>query len=207
MDFCIYCNFKHTYTLSNGYIKCAKCKKKYSLQKIKTQKRVIEAFCDGLTARACSLELDLNYITVQKKYYNFREKIIQYLYELNAKRQDLSSEYDEYSYLKSNNIYDIQSFLTFLYEDKVYNLMLPSLAKFKHYNNSQEELHKFLFLNKIAKLQKKESKISEFWNFLEEFLKKYKGINSENFIYYLKEAEFKFNYSKEEQESILNSLV
>ena len=40
----------------------------------------------------------------------------------------------------------------------------------------------------------------------EENIKKYRGIDKENFIYYLKEFEFKFNYSKEEQKDILYSL-
>ncbi len=34
----------------------------------------------------------------------------------------------------------------------------------------------------------------------------FKGVRKENLVYYLKEAEFKFNYSKEEQRSILTDL-
>jgi transposase-like protein len=55
-------------------------------------------------------------------------------------------------------------------------------------------------------LQSKTSKINDFWNFLETYLRKYKGVKSENFIYYLKEAEFKFNYTQEEQREILKNI-
>ena len=37
-------------------------------------------------------------------------------------------------------------------------------------------------------------------------LKKYKGVEEDNFYYYLKESEFKFNYTKDEQIEILRNL-
>ena len=49
-----------------------------------------------------------------------------------------------------------------------------------------------MMLNKISKIQKKENIIASFWIFFEESIVKYKGINKENFFYYLKEIEFKF---------------
>jgi transposase-like protein len=47
-----------------------------------------------------------------------------------------------------------------------------------------------------------------FWQYLDEFMKKYKGIGSDSFVYYLKEAEFKFNYpDKTKRYRILKKLV
>ena len=62
-------------------------------------------------------------------------------------------------------------------------------------------------LNKISKLEKKETIIQKFWEFFELSILKYKGVKEENFFYYLKEIEFKFNYKVEEQKEILKSLV
>ena len=44
------------------------------------------------------------------------------------------------------------------------------------------------------------------WKFLEKNLKKYKGVEEENFFFYLKECEFRFNYSKEEQLEIIENI-
>lgn len=204
MDSCLYCHSKQIYRLSNQHIKCGHCKKKYSLKKINTHAKVIQAFCNNTTALQCHKELNLNYVTVQKKYAQLRTYIVHFLDIQYNQKKSYSNTYDEYIYLKSKNIYEAQNFLTFIYESKIYNLMLPSLYKFKTYHESKDELSKFLFLNKIAKLQSKTSLINDFWHFLEEFLKKYKGIEAKNFIYYLKEAEFKFNHTKEEQVEILS---
>lgn len=204
MDFCIFCNSSHIYLLANGYIKCAKCKRKHSPKKIELEKNVLECFCKNYNALQTSKLLKVNYVTVYKKYFKYKEQICEYLYEKNSHIIDKEDTiYDEYTYLKSSNIYDIQNFLTFLNGDTIYNLMLPNLTKFKHYGNSKEEINKFLFLNKIAKLKSKTSKIDDFWCFLNSFLKEFKGVDKKNFIYYLKEAEFKFNYSKDEQLKIL----
>ncbi|MFA7084432.1 MAG: transposase [Arcobacteraceae bacterium] len=203
MNKCIFCHGKHLYILSNGYIKCASCKKKFSLKKQQTQEKIIAAFCNNINAYQCHIQLGLNYVTIHKKYAQLREFIVQYLDTLHKQQKSNSKEYDEYLYLKNKNIYKAQNFLTFAYENKIYNLMLPSLQKFRTYYESNKELSKFLFLNKIAKLQSKSSRINEFWDFLELFLKKFKGVDANNFIYYLKEAEFKFNHSFEEQKKIL----
>jgi transposase len=207
MQICPECNSKHLYTLRNGYMKCSYCKKKYSLKKLQSNENVVQAFCQNITARQCHINLKLNYITVQNKYKKLRQFIVHYLDEQYTLKKQCSNEYDEYIYLKSKDIFEAQNFLTFIYENKIYNLMLPSLYKFKTYQESKKELSKFLFLNKIAKLQSKTSLITDFWSFLEEFLKKYKGVESANFIYYLKEAEFKFNYTQEEQIAILSDVL
>ncbi len=206
MNQCSSCHSKHPYVLRNGYKKCSQCKKKFSVKRLQTHSKIIDAFCQNITAQQCHLQLHLNYITVQKKYTQLRQFIVHYLDEQYKQKKEYSHEYDEYIYLKSQNIYEAQNFLTFIYHNKIYNLMLPSLYKFKSYQKSDKELSQFLFLNKIAKLQSKTSLINDFWNFLESFLKKYKGVKSENFIYYLKEAEFKFNYTKEEQFDILKNI-
>ncbi len=206
MNNCSFCHTTHLYLLRNGHIKCAQCKRKFSPKKYERDKKIIQSFCNNTNALQASKLHNLNYVTVQKRYQNLRRLITTYLDNEHHKDSMLSQEYDEYIYMKNENIYAAQNFLTFNYHNRIYNLMLPSLYKFRTFDKNDEELSKFLFLNKIAKLESKYGKINEFWEYLEEFLKPYKGVNSENFVYYLKEAEFKFNYDKKVQEEILLKL-
>ncbi len=214
---CIYCDNKKLYELKTGQLKCSFCKKKFSSKKIEQNKNIIECFCDNLTINQAKDKLELNYITVSKKYKSFREKISIYLEEQYQDKDTI--QYDEYIYLEKSkkqikkNIFDAQNFLTFNYEDKVYNILMPNLHRYKEQflddgleQTYFNEFSKFMMFNKIAKIQNKENIISRFWNFFEESIVRYKGINNENFFYYLKECEFKFNYSKEECKEILLNL-
>ena len=58
----------------------------------------------------------------------------------------------------------------------------------------------------IAKLEKKRNTITAFWDFFEATITRYKGVKTDNFVYYLKEAEFKFNYAETEQFRLLSAL-
>jgi transposase-like protein len=215
---CRKCGNESFYELKNSHIKCKKCGKKYSPKKIKRQNDIIECFTQNLTALECSKKTSLNYITVKKYYEKFRIKLSSYLEENFQGKSVL--EYDEYIYLeKSKNknkryIFDAVDFLTFHYEDKVYNLLLPNLDKYKNELISDganeayyKEFSNFMMFNKISKLQKKDNLIVKFWNFFEKEILKYKGVKKENFFYYLKEMEFKFNYDKQTQKEILSSLL
>ena len=206
MNNCSFCNSKQIYHLNNGHIKCAACKRKYSLKKLQRDKEIIHTFCMDTTALTASKNLHLNYVTIQRRYQEFRSLITEFLDADHHLKEQSSNEFDEYIYMKNDNIYLAQNFLTYHYENSIYNLMLPSLYKYRTFEKSEEDLSKFLFLNRIAKLESKNSLINEFWDFLEEFLKKFKGVDSSNFIYYLKEAEFKFNYDRKTQEEILLKL-
>ena len=203
MNRCLFCNSKQIYILNNGHIKCGNCKRKISAKKYQRDKDVIHAFCKDLTILQTSKKLNLNYVSIQRRYKELRSIIITYLEEDEHLKQMSSNEFDEYVYMKNKDIYLAQNFLTFNYDNKIFNQMLPPLSKYKTFANDKEELSKFLFLNKIAKLKSKNSLINEFWEYLENFLKKYKGIQNSNFIFYLKEAEFKFNHDIKMQEEIL----
>ena len=169
--------------------------------------------------RQCAQKLELSYVSVSKYYKEFRIKIATYLEDEYLKKEDSVSEYDEYLYLEKAKkhdkkySFDSQNFLTFDYEDKIYNILMPPLNRYKNqfiHDNLEEVYHrefsKFLLIHKVAKLQQHENNITKFWRYFEDFILKYKGINKENFFYYLKEAEFKFNYTKQIQREILTQL-
>ena len=215
---CPYCNHDIVYTLQTTQKKCAKCLRKFSQKKILFEKKTIDLFCEDTTVNLCVKNHNLNYVTVKKKYDKYRQLIASFLEEQYHNKQVI--EYDEYIYLEQSkkkikeNIFDAINFMTFNYEDKVYNLLMPNLHRYKNQflddgieESYFKEFSKFMMLNKISKIQKKENIIASFWIFFEESIVKYKGINKENFFYYLKEIEFKFNYTTAEQKSILHKLI
>lgn len=64
---CIYCYYEKLYELKSGQLKCAKCKKKFSPKKIQTDSKLIDYFCQNLSANQTSKELNISYVTVKKK--------------------------------------------------------------------------------------------------------------------------------------------
>ena len=208
---CIYCKHTKLYKLANGYLKCASCKRKISPAKIEKSKKLIIAFCRNLTAYEASRIYRYSYMTTKTHYEHIRLLITQYLEEQYNKHTKEIKEFDEYFYLEKskkrdeNTIFDIQNFLTFDYGGKVYNILMPSLRKYRYM--SYENLLHFITFQRVAKLKRLDNTIVKFWNFFEEGIKRYRGVDKENFIYYLKEFEFKFNYTQEEQKNILLELI
>jgi len=198
---CIYCEHPYTYALADKQRKCGKCKRKFSPIKIQREKTLLSLFNAGINARTASKQTSMHFATVQKHYEKFRRNITLYadeMYQLNAHRV---TGYDEYLYLPKSlkiehNIDKLQHFLTMSYDNKVYSIMMPK-AKRSLLQNEEEQseklLLKYLTFNKIAKLSNAQSTIRDFWEYFESFICKFKGVSDEQFIYYLKEAEWRFN--------------
>lgn len=199
--------------------KCSGCRKKYSLHKINTDFAVIERFCRGMNAHQSAQDLKLNYVTVKKRYDRLRLLITDHLEERYQSRTIEIGEYEEYLYLEAakrhehHHIFDAHNFITFDYGGWIYTLMMPSLHRHKQQflaDNLQEtyyeEFSKFLRLNRIAKLQKRNNQITKFWNYFESFILQYRGVTPDHFAYYLKEAEFKFNYPDPHRCEVLKRL-
>lgn len=217
-DLCLYCGSR-LYYLNDGMVKCTACRKKYSPAKAQRDIEVIRLFCQNLTAIQCSKQTALSYVTVKRRYDTLRTLLTAFLETAYEKERENVKEYDEYFYLEASKrgkkryIFDAHNFLTFDYGGKVYTILMPSLHRHKQvlYDEGLEEMFykefsKFIRLHRIAKLEKSKNTITAFWEFFELFMKPYKGIRSENFGHYLKEAEFKFNYPSDEQEKILHAL-
>jgi len=215
---CPYCHGR-LYHLGDGMKKCSHCRKKFSLHKVRKERELIARFCSGETARSAAGAMGISYPSVTARYGHLRLLASAHLESAYEANRDAVSEFEEYVYLEASkrkdrrNIFDAQNFITFDYGGKVYNLLMPSLHRFKHdFLDDRldglyyEEFSKFLRLHRIAKLQQRKNTITEFWDFFEEFITRFKGIRPENFAYYLKEAEFKFNYPLPEQTRILDAL-
>jgi transposase-like protein len=215
---CIYCNHEKLYQLNTGQFKCAKCKRKFSNKKLKIKQNIIECFCNDLTINQTRDKLSINYTTVQKYYTIIREDIVNYLEHKYDQNKIIA--YDEYIYIekskrkKKSNIFEAENFITFEYDNKIYNLLLPSFQRYKNiYQDEipediyQKEFSKFIRYNKITNLKKQQNLIEQFWNYFEDQICKYRGIKKSNFVYYLKEIEFKFNYTIDNRIKILLEII
>jgi len=212
---CLYCG-EFVYHLKDGRIKCSKCKKKISKEKINKIITLIDAFVENKTARHTAKNLAISYITVQRNFQNFRLLAANISERKYQQIRHLACDFEEYFYLeetkkqKKEAIFDAQNFLTFDYQNHIYTLLLPSLKKYKNQfleDNVEdayiETFKKFKRESRLIRVSKYDNNIVQFWHYFEERIKSYKGIKNETFIYFLKEFEFKYNHTKEEAKVLL----
>lgn len=209
---CPYCQSKRLYTLQNHYKKCSSCGKKISLKKLALDNSVIEFFCNNISANKCSKILNINYRTVQNRYILLRKLIANFLEQEHFNSVQNNSSYEEFYYFtnrekmnKKKSLYDAINIIGFYSNKKIFTLLMPKLPE---YNNEEDNktFEKYLKWHKIYSANSYTTPLNVFWKYLEENLKKYKGIDEENFFYYLKEVEFKFNYLQNRQIEILKEL-
>ena len=208
---CPNCKNKDFYNLANDYIKCKKCAKKLSLKKIEKDKLIIQKFCENKTAFEVANELKLNYKTVKDRFDVLRQKIAVYSEDIyNSSIKD-NTEYEEFYYLKERekvkkkkSLSEAVNIIGFYSNQKVYTLLMPKIGNRAF--DVEDGFIQYLSWYKIHSQNAHQTKLNRFWKFLEKNLKKHKGVYEDNFFYYLKEYEFKFNYKKSEQLEILKSL-
>ncbi len=212
---CIYCN-NFVYHLKDGRLKCSKCHKKTSKEKINKTITLIDAFVHNETALHTSKRLQLSYVSVQNYFRTFRSLcsiISEREYEM---KRHLPCEFEEYFYLENTKknkreaTFDAQNFLTFDYHQHIYTLLLPSLQKYKTQlleDNAEgvyiETFKKFKRESRLIKVHQYDNNIVKFWNYFEEQILPYKGVKNEAFIYFLKEFEFKYNHTQKEAKELL----
>ncbi|NPA30236.1 MAG: transposase [Epsilonproteobacteria bacterium] len=208
------------YRLKDGRIRCSRCRRRYGLKRLEREYRLMQCFCDDLSARRAAQSAQTTYATAKKSYDRFRRLLLPYLEHCYTAHRDEVVEYDEYLYLDHSkrrdkrHIFDAHNFLTFDYGGKVYTILMPPLGRYKHafLHDGLEDVYyeafsRFLKIHRIARLRSLENTIVRFWRYFDEFMKKYKGIEADNFIYYLKEAEFKFNHPNPERAEVLRRLL
>ena len=196
---CVYCGHYILYKLKEGNYKCAKCKRKFSPKKLERKAKILKGFLDELNPKEISQKYDISYATVVKEIKNIRIVMAQICEDEFLKKENIK-EFEEYIYIpKNKNIKSAQNFLTIDFGGKIYNIMLSSL---KNYDFDEREIKKMLKQSRIIKIYEKKL-IKNFWEYFEDFIKKYKGVSEENFFYYLKEAEFRFNGYKIELKDLV----
>ena len=211
---CIYCNGK-IYRLADNRIKCSKCLSKFSLEKTNRIFALIDFFSNDESALSVSKRAFISYATVQK-HYNFFRLLCAKISESEYENKKLNSpEFAEYFYLekskknKTSKLYDSYNFLTFFYDNAIYNLLMPSVKQYKPFSEDssekkeQREFKKFQRKTQVVKIDSTKDNIENFWLFFEDSITKYKGVQADNFPYFLKEIEFKYNHSVEQRKTLL----
>lgn len=217
-NLCIYCS-SPLYLLGGGNVKCSVCKKKYSPIRIEKIKTLIQLFCEGENALTASKSLNISYVSVLNYYQKFRHLSVEYCEAHYHLHRTDDSQYEEYLYIEKSKrrdktaIFDAHNFLTFGYGNYVYTLLMPSLGMFKQQfvEDKLEEVYskefsKFMRTSKIIKISEHDNAITKFWHYFEQFITSFKGVSNDQFPYYLKEAEFKFNTPPNERSKILEDL-
>lgn len=176
----------------------------------------MECFLRNISALEASKLYAVSYITAKNHYHDFRLLCATISEQEYEDIREKHVEYEEYFYIEkskknqTNALFDAYNFLTFDYEGYIYTILMPSLQKYKTQFLEDkiegayiDELRKFKRQSRIIKVSKHYNTIVKFWEFFEKNITVYKGISNEYFAYYLKEFEFKFNYSKEEALELL----
>ena len=185
---CIYCEHYIIYKLKDGNYKCAKCKKKFSPKKLDRKAKILKSFLEELTPYEIAKKYNFAYASVVKEIQYIR-KIMAHICEKHFLEKQTIQEFEEYLYIPNNNFSKAENFLTIDY-GYIYNIMLSDIKSYSNLN--QKEIKSLFLQSRIIKYQN-HIKIYQFWDYFEKFIKKFKGINKNNFFYYLKEAEFRFN--------------
>ncbi len=195
---CVYCGHYILYKLSDGNFKCARCKRKFSSKKLARKAKILKAFLNELNSKEISEKYQISYATVVKEIKSIRQVMAQICEDEFLKKNEII-EFEEYIYIPNKNIKNAQNFLTIDFGGKIYNIMLSSL---KNYDFDNKKIKNLFKQNRIIKIYEKKL-IKEFWEYFENFIKKYKGVKEENFFLYLKEVEFRFNNYKIEVKDLI----
>jgi len=141
-----------------------------------------------------------------------RKYITNYLEEEHYHYIEDYSSYEEFYYFtnrekinKNKSLYNAINIIGFYSNKKIFTLLMPKLPQYND-EEANKTFEKYLKWHKIYSTNSYQNHLTVFWKYLEENLKKYKGINEENFFYYLKECEFKFNYLQNKQLEILKKI-
>lgn len=212
IKYCPYCDSKRLYNLQDNYKKCSSCNRKFSTRKIETDHRIIEFFCNNISANRCAKILKINYRTVQNRYMFFRKLIANFLENEHYNSINDNSSYEEFYYFtnrekknKKRSLYNAINILGFYSNKRIFTLLMPKLPRHNTIEDDKE-FEKYLKWHRIYSQYSYSTPLNVFWKYLEENLKKYKGVNESNFFYYLKECEFKFTYLQNKQIEILKTI-
>jgi transposase len=222
---CIFCDSTQLYKLPNKHIKCKKCRRKYSLRKLNKDLNILYHFYLEISARKTAIALGLSYRTVSSRFMYYRHKMAEYLREQFNKLGG-EVEIDESYFggkrkgKRGRGAYNKAIVFGILERNgRVYTAVVPNVRaktllrhirdKTKkgsvYYTDTFRSYNSLVIYGKheridhsktLVEYNKHINGIEGFWSFAKERFMKYHGINRDNYYWYLKEMEFRFNYKK-----------
>jgi len=220
---CAFCGSYSTYRLADRRVKCGKCKKRYSLTKLAKDLEILHFFALEISANRTARELNLSYKTVSSRYMFFRERIAEYE-EKTFRKLSGELELDETYFggkrkgkrgrgaLNKAIVFGVLE-----RNGKVYTTVVPDVTAATLMKEIEEKTEKgsvfytdcFKSYGSLRRFGK-HSRVNHektfgrgrnhinglegFWSFAKERFHKYHGIDRENYPWYLKEMEFRYNH-------------
>ena len=230
---CIFCNKYGLYKLADKQVKCKHCNKHYSIRKLKRDLQILYYFYLEISARKTAKELELDYQTVQSRFMQFRKCIADYCNteakKLNGKIEIDESYFGGkrkgqrgrgaknktivFGILeRKGKIYTkiVENVSAETLMSEIKNKTLKGSVFYTDGWKSYASLHQFGKHNIIDHDKELVDEnhnhingIEGFWSFAKERFHKYHGIDKQNYPFYVKEMEFRFNHRNE---SIFNLL-
>jgi transposase len=223
---CIYCSQYGLYRLADKRVKCKQCNKKYSLTKLKRDMLVLYYFYLEISGRKASKELHLNYKTIQSRFMQFRKLIAEYCNkEANKLNGEIEIDESYFGGKRKGNrgrgannkaiVFGILERKGKVHVVVVENVQAKTLMEkikqktrkgsvfhtdtFKSYNDLKQfgKHNKINHKKEFAKEKNHINGIEGFWSYAKERFHKYHGINKQNYPFYLKEMEFRYNNRNE----------
>ena len=230
---CIFCDKYGLYRLADKRVKCKHCNERYSLLRLKKDLQVLYYFYLEVSARKTAKELSLNYQTVQSRFMQFRRKIADYCNQEAKKLNGEIEIDESYfgGKRKGNRGRGTENkaivFGILERKGKVHTVIVQDVSAKTLMNEIQnktlkgsvfytdgwksyaslEQYGKHNIIDHDKELVDKNHNhingIEGFWSFAKERFHKYHGIDKENYPFYVKEMEFRFNHRNE---SVFNLL-
>ena len=230
---CLFCDKYGLYKLKDKRVKCSHCKKYYSIKKLKRDLQILYYFYLEISARKTVKELGVDYGTVQSRFMQFRKLIAEYCNKEASKLNGEVEIDETYLGGKrkgkrgrgANN--KAIAFGILERKGKVHTVIVPNVSKetlMKEIENKTQKgsvfytdgWKSYVDLKQFGKhniIKHEDDKFVEgknhingiegFWSFAKERFHKYHGIKKDNYPFYLKEMEFRFNHRNE---SVFNLL-
>jgi len=233
---CINCGARKLYKLKDNRVKCSSCNSRYSLPKLSLDLWSLYYFSIEATAHKTAKELKVNYRTILTRFNNFRRKIAQYQEEnFRILRGEIECDESYFGgrrkYLrgraKSNKVIVLGllerkgKIHTTVVENVTANSLLEEIKassekgsvfytdQFKSYK-SLKFYRKHLTVDHQKTFGRGKNNINGlegFWSYAKERLLKYHGVSKNNFILYLKEIEFRYNFRKQDIFKLLLEII
>jgi len=207
---CPYCNNTHLHLLGDGRLECSTCKTRHSPAKIQKNLLFLDAFIQKKSPKEAAIFCQASLPTIHSYFALFRSLIPQFMDKIYQKNSATYREYEEYLFLPNSKrrkreflIHGI-GIMGLYGKGGVYTLLMPNHWKNMDKNTRSNPdfiatLAHYYQWDKLVRIDSRSTPLGDFWLFLEDFMRPYHGVKEEFFGHYLKEAEFRFNFTQEEQ--------
>ena len=223
----MFCDKYGLYRLADKRVKCSHCKRYYSLKRLRRDLEILYYFYLEVSARKTARELSLDYGVVHRKFMQFRKLIAEYCNkEAKKLNGEVEIDESYFGGKRKGNrgrgaanktiVFGILERKGKIYTKIVENVSAETLMSeiksktrkgsvfytdgWKSYASLQQYgKHNIIDHDKelVDKNHNHINGIEGFWSFAKERFHKYHGIDKQNYPFYVKEMEFRFNHRNE----------